>query len=251
MNNSVLTFNGGMDQDTSAMYLKRGDVILRRNARVSVSEGSDDLVNKPLKGTVLINASFPIGTNKAVGFTEYLERGGFIFANYNSNNNHGLYWFDGTVVKKLLVHPVLNFTSDSIVDMRIFGDLLIWVDDIQDPRIISIPRALNTSATGIVRGVIYEEGQGSIDVLVQFEYDASTRGIIECTVLEYTDNTADHGDIIVNVGYDSGNILFGSIDVQLWAYTVNDTDHGDILVRLDAYKNEGIVRGTIYEQTIV
>lgn len=192
---SVLTFNGGMNQDVSPMYLKQGDVISRRNARVSVSSGGDSYVNKPLKGTVPVNIVFPKGKNKAIGWTTYLEKGGFIYFNYNSNRQHGIYWFDGDTNTVVLISPVLNFSENSIVDARVMGDLLIWTDDINDPRVLSIERAITYSETGNVSGRIYEVGVGVISGTVKSFLRDELVGTIVGTVKSYAANQANHGDI--------------------------------------------------------
>lgn len=217
---TLLTFNGGMDQDTSPIYLKKGDVISRRNARVSVGDGGDALVNKPLKGTVAIPITFPAGLNKVVGQIEYIERGGFIYCNYNSNGNHGIYWFDGEYNHTLLVSPVLNFYSTDIVDCRILGDAFIWTDDHNDPRILSISRALTYSDTGRVSGIISEGGEASV-------------GVINGTVKAYT------ADVPVNT-------IIGTVQ----AYSDNAVDHGDITGTVSAYYLLGTVSGTINEQIL-
>lgn len=217
---SILTFSGGMDQDTSPIYLKKGDVVLRRNARVSVGDGGDALVNKPLKGTVSIPITLPAGTNKAVGWVEYLERGGFIYCNYNSKGNHGIYWFDGTDNHVLLIHSVLNFLSTDIVDCRIIGDAFVWTDNHNEPRILSISRALMYSDTGRVSGVISEGGSTSV-------------GTISGTIKAY-----------------SADVPVGNISGTVKAYSDNAVDHGDISGTVSAYYLLGTVSGTVNEQII-
>lgn len=212
---SVLTFNGGMDQDTSPMYLKPGDVISRRNARVSVGNGSDAFVNKPLMGTVPVTIAFPQGVNKVVGWTPYLEGGGFIYFNYNSLGSHGIYWLDGVTNTILLINSVLDFQVGSIVDARVIGDLLVWTDNIHDPRIISISRAITTLGTGIITGQIFENGIGSIS--------GTVKGFIR--------------DEIV-----------GSIFGVVQAYAENQIGNGDITGTVQAYFTEGTITGVINEQ---
>lgn len=183
MNTTILTLNGRLDKDTAPMYLKPGDVIMRRNARVAVGSGSDGMVNKPLQDTLFVNRNMPNGVNKTVGWCKYEEYDSVIYFNYNSAGNHGIYKFNvHTRVNTLvLMTGILNFTADTIVDARVLGDELIWVSPGIEPRMISISRAIRFSNRLPVTGVIWQ-----IDPMV--------KGSIIGTVYEL-DNEAGKGSI--------------------------------------------------------
>lgn len=158
MNTTVLTLNGKMDVDTSPMYLKPGDVTMRRNARVSVGSGGDNLVNKAHQATTVVSRTMPDGINKSVGWCKCEEDDSVIYFNYNSSGHHGIYKFNvhTKVNTLLLLTSVLAFTSTTIVDARVIGDELVWVSEGIEPRIISISRAERYSNQVPVSGIIWE-----------------------------------------------------------------------------------------------
>lgn len=160
MNETVLTLNGKIDRDTAPMYLKPGDVLMRRNARVDVGSGSDGMVNKALQDTLAIQRSLPSGINKTVGWCRDEERNAIIYFNYNSAGNHGIYSFDvHTKINTLvLMTSILSFTATTVVDARVLGDELVWVCPGIEPRILSISRAMRYSNIIPVSGVIWNLG---------------------------------------------------------------------------------------------
>lgn len=160
MNETILTLNGKIDRDTAPMYLKPGDVLMRRNARVAVGSGSDGLVNKALQDTLAVSRTLPSGINKTVGWCRDEERNAIIYFNYNSADNHGIYSLDihSKVNTLVLMTSILSFTADTVVDARVLGDELVWVCPGIEPRILSISRALRFSNIIPVTGVIWNLG---------------------------------------------------------------------------------------------
>lgn len=191
---SVLTFNGAMDQDTSPMYMQKGDVISRRNARITVGSGSDSDVNKAIQDTVAISRYMPNGTNKTIGWCKYEEGNGVVYFNYNSEGNHSIYWLNLVTRENtlLLMSSVLAFTAKTLVDARVIGDELVWVtirDDstVIDPRVISIARAIQYSNKTTVSGYIQdltELGIGTISGTVHEDTILNSVGSISGTVNE-------------------------------------------------------------------
>lgn len=214
---TVLTFNGGMDQDTSPMYIKKGDVTERRNARITVGSGLDEYVNKSLQDTVFHQRSLPDGFNKTVGWCKYEEQNSVIYFNYNSAGNHGIYMFNlVTKVNSLLLQtPILEFDEHTVVKARVIGEEVVWVTirtgRVIDPRIISIPRALNYSSGTAVSGLIWrieDLTPGSIQVTVYEDTVTPATGSLAVTVYEDTiiippDVTPEYGNIQVTVYEDS------------------------------------------------
>lgn len=203
---STLTLNGKMDQDTSPMYLKKGDVIYRRNCRVSVGSDGNAFVNKPLRDTIIVSRSMPDGVNKTVGWTTFDREKGIIYCNYNSSGNHGIYQYNVITRehKALLISPVLAFTEDMVVDCRVIGDEFVWVSDTIEPRIISISRAYNYTNNKPVEGTIWSIDDltaGSISGTVE-EFDTTTapdQGSISGTVEEFDTSTGSIGGTVYEV----------------------------------------------------
>jgi len=211
MNTTILTLNGKIDMDTSPMYLKPGDVTMRRNARVSVGSGGDNRVNKAHQGTTAVSRSMPDGINKSVGWCKYEEDNSVIYFNCNSSLNHGIYKFNVHTKKNtlLLMWSGLGFTPDTIVDARVIGDELVWVSKGIEPRIISISRAEQYSNKMPVTGVVWEIDtalKGQIDVVAYETLLDEGTGVINIAVNE---------DLIIpGVGTDSSH---GAINIAVYA----------------------------------
>lgn len=195
---TVLTLNGKIDRDTSPAYLKKGDVLDRRNCRVSVGTGGDAMVNKPLRNTVLVERDMPNGVNKTVGWTNFERESSIIYCNYNSAGNHGIYQYNVITGehKALLISPVLAFTENMVIDCRVLGDEFIWVCETIEPRIISISRADRYTNAKPVTGLIWSIDSlspGSISGTVE-EFDTTTtpeQGSISGTVEEFDTSTGE------------------------------------------------------------
>jgi len=134
----TLTLNGGIDKDTNPLYLPEGSVLSRKNCRVASFDGGRVGINVSLKGMQEINASLPSGTNRVIGQVEDAERDQLVFANYNSNGNHGIYKLKKDTVTLLSQGSFWNFNQTKPVSMDILGDYLYLTDGYNPPRKMNI-----------------------------------------------------------------------------------------------------------------
>jgi len=135
----ALPLNGGINKDTNPLYLKEGEVLSRKNARVTSTRGGLEGINTSVKGMTQITG-FPFdGTNKTIGYVEDKERDRALLFVYNSAGNHDIYLLSGTTISPLYADSeVLDFNTNEIIDADILGDYCVFVSEYHQPRKIDI-----------------------------------------------------------------------------------------------------------------
>ena len=153
MPNINRVFTGGLNLDDHPYRLPENAYLDALNiTRDSQSEGQDGVVANIL-GNVSVSNSLPSGTNKVIGGLADKLRNRYYFFNWNSNGNHGIYYYsqDTGVVTKILVSKtdsggidILNFNpSYKIYGVNIIyrddneGDLIFFNDGLNPPRVIN------------------------------------------------------------------------------------------------------------------
>lgn len=137
----VLPMNGGINKDKNPLYIdsEKGEVLSRKNCRVTSPDGEREGINTSIKGMQEI-VGFPIdGTNKTIGFVEDKERDRGVFFVYNSIGNHDIFLVEGTTITPLGADAgVLNFKANEVIDADILGDYCVFVSEYNPPRKIDI-----------------------------------------------------------------------------------------------------------------
>ena len=112
----VLPLNGGINTDSNPLYInsEKGEVLSRKNCRVTSTLGGRDGINTSIKGMNYITPAYPVsGVSKVIGFVEDKERDQAFYFLYNSLGNSMILKLKGTTVTDLNFDQyVLDFQSD-------------------------------------------------------------------------------------------------------------------------------------------
>ncbi len=147
-------FHKGIDSDTDARFLAEGYYRLSTYMRGGqVGQESAGGLETALGNTIVSN-DLPTGTNIFVGGCGWTERNLIVFAIYNSDTNHGWWYYDvlnGTF-QLIFQSSELNFRPQSrIVNPFIIDGVLYWTDgffnsyinnDFNPPRRLNIDNAI-------------------------------------------------------------------------------------------------------------
>jgi len=141
----VLPLNGSINKDVSPLYIdsEKGEVLSRKNCRVTSTDGGRVGINVSIKGMEKITPVLPSGTNKVIGFVEDKEREQAFYFVYNSLFYHGIYKLKNDVVTNLNADQyVLDFNINEIIDADILGDTCVFVSDYNPPRKFDVTCAI-------------------------------------------------------------------------------------------------------------
>lgn len=134
----------GMDKDSSDASVKPGFYREARNL-IPAQEGLSKTSLQSVPGTtVRTNSSLPAGTNTLLGAFEDSENNRVVYFIYNSNNNHGIWYFNPNTNThtKIIQSSYLSFTStEKITGVAAFGDNLYWTDN-NGPRYIIVSKGV-------------------------------------------------------------------------------------------------------------
>lgn len=133
------------DKDSSVIGPNEAkDALNMRIGNYNPATGSIGIY-KVLGNREVLNTLLPlVGDNKAIGWKDNDADDTLVFAVYNSNGNHAIYQYN-TLTRKfktIISGAILAFEPYAEVDMDIRGDILIWTDDINEPRTINMDRAI-------------------------------------------------------------------------------------------------------------
>ena len=146
MNRVTLPLNSGINRDVNPLYIDsaKGEVIRRKNCRVTSVDSGRVGINTSIKGMESITPAYPAsGTNKVIGYTEDKERDQGIYFLQNSLGNDSIYVVKGTTIINLgVASDVLGFNSSEIIDADILGDYCVFVSDYNPPRKINVTESL-------------------------------------------------------------------------------------------------------------
>src|ERR1017187_8536156 len=156
---SINTFNGGLDMDSSLEtigsddypYFIGGEVIYKGKA-------------SKIKGNEGIPFTLPIGNNTCIGTCEDVQNNGMVYFLYNDQGNHSIWTYRVNIgVIKVLESIVLNFQlAYTIINARVIDGLLYWTDgydntspssfndtDFNSPRKINIQKSILFTAQSV------------------------------------------------------------------------------------------------------
>lgn len=150
-------FTEAVDVDTSDQYIKPTAVRKMTNMRVYGS-GKRGIATSIL-GNTLVPNSLPSGLNKCIGWAANEEQGKLYFFNWNSNANHGIYFYN--IQSNTITQVLLNLTDTNGVDILKFDPnfpihhadviqdtLLYWVEGLNKARKTNILRCIDKTQTG-------------------------------------------------------------------------------------------------------
>lgn len=190
-----LSLNGRINKDVNLAYInsQKGEVTERRNCRISST--GDALVNVSLKGMSSIGTTTGLGT--VVGFTEDKKRNwGISFLKDGTTGRIYAYSTDTDTVIKILDNNFTFFNFGDHVEASVVDDFLIWTDNVNPVRYISLTRARN-----------YSLGTGTWKETYQEITDLNTRFAIPTP----TDN------LTATWGYDTN---FNNLKGKTWQFAV-------------------------------
>jgi len=138
----ILPLNGAVNKDKNQLYIdsEKGEVVSRKNCRVTSTEGGRVGVNCSIRSMELVATLFPVdGVSKIIGFVEDKERDGSLFFVYNSVGHHAIYKFYNDFASTMnFADGVLNFQEDEIIDATILGDYCVFASDYNPPRKLNV-----------------------------------------------------------------------------------------------------------------
>lgn len=143
-----LTFDKGIDVDTSPEVMPQGVGRYRLNVRVMSSEQGNDQDAETTLGNTLISYNLPSGNNTVIGSKEYPLGKKIYYFIYNDTANHAILEYDEVTnaILPVLISPILNFqitnliTGINIIRLDINNHLLYWTDNFNEPRKINIEK---------------------------------------------------------------------------------------------------------------
>lgn len=146
-----------LNSDDDFLLVKTTEMTDALNITVSSDdEGNAGVIKRAWGNTAIAVASgsaLPAGTNKVVGSCINREKNEILFAVYNSNNNHSIYWYGVSQNQVRLVDrdSVWGFKADSWVKMDAIvkenGDTLLYLNDSEtDPKKINVTKALSSAS---------------------------------------------------------------------------------------------------------
>ena len=142
-----------LNRDDDYLTVKSVEMIDALNVNISSDDDGNAGVVKNTWGNTKVAVrqgdALPAGTNRVVGSCVNREKNEILFAVFNSNNNHSLYWYgvEAQQVRLVLRDSVLAFKLDSYVKMDTIvkenGDtLLYFIDTDTDTKKVNITKAL-------------------------------------------------------------------------------------------------------------
>lgn len=158
-----------INNDDSERYLHSGEALAIQNCRLGLSLNGKDLRIENIPSSLLLsNPYIPLGDNTCIGSVVDTNRRRIIYAIYNSGGADAIYAYDialnifyiviksSQIQDPLNINGVgLNFSLSNYIDrnMRIIGDMLIWLDG-GDPKCINIEAGIKSNTPGYVSNVL-------------------------------------------------------------------------------------------------
>jgi len=150
-------FVDAVDVDSSDQFIKQSAV--RRMVNMRVFGSGRRGVATSILGNTLVANNLPEGLNKCLGWAANEEQGKLYYFNWNSNANHGIYFYD--IKSNTITQVLLNLTDTNGVDILKFDtgspiyhadviqdDLLYWVDGLNKARKTNINRCIDKTSSG-------------------------------------------------------------------------------------------------------
>lgn len=156
-------FDQGLNADDSYDKLLPGEYFNGFNFRGFTSEDGHINGLEPIHSTTNIFSNLPAGTNYCIGGCEDEARQRIVWANWNSNGNHGIYAYDTTnftgyiVLLSSQVTGGLNFDRFHYIhSCFVLNGCWYWTDNFNVPRRVNIDAgiALNQKSTSPISPVV-------------------------------------------------------------------------------------------------
>lgn len=133
----------GLDLDTSATSPEwmPGSYRYALNVHIGSSEKGNVGAVENLKGNTLVSTLLPTGTNKVIGSFEDRQNNRAIYCLYNSNGDHGIYYFDANTssINRLFEWDGLNFQQDKLITgLSLVGGILQFTDNHNPQRMLDL-----------------------------------------------------------------------------------------------------------------
>lgn len=135
----------GVDYDSADELIQNGYVRDMLNCMVTSIQGEDSVVTN-LKGTKNIfdelGFSLPEGDNKCIGAYTSKNSTLLVWFNWNSNNQDGVYIYDGVSIRNLIAGDLDWEQDKSIHSIALVNNQLTWAEGVlKYPRSINITRS--------------------------------------------------------------------------------------------------------------
>jgi len=234
--------SGGLNTDDSAENLGQNEYINNSAFRFGSKRFGDSSRQEMIESTRLISEGvLPAGTNLPVGRCVDTARDRVFLFRWNSNGNHAIYVVqkDEAVLVALKNSDTvegLKFDKDMpIHSIRVYGDMLYWVNDNSEPFRVNIEAAIKANNPGYVTTVapyvfpidytVYTIIRKPFNYILEIEKvtdvtvlvnQIETFGFRFCTQLEYRDgepSTLSEQSLLANANYPGET--FNAIDVRL------------------------------------
>jgi len=150
-------FTGAMNQDIEGRFLREGDYRYLLNARSAINSKGVFGAIEDVMGNLLVSNSFlALGNNKCIGAYEDIAGQSCIFFVWNSQGYDGIFrWYANKggpngVIEKIYqvqdpLNNCLNFDEYTLIThVNLVNQLLLWVQDNEQPRCINIVKANTT-----------------------------------------------------------------------------------------------------------
>jgi len=153
----------GVNNDDALELLGEGDYLNLMNARIGLSQGGKAQRIENIYGTKLLSQSVypPYGSNKCIGSVTDTQKNRIIYFIYNTVNDNGIYCHDiasqvtYAVIYDSQIVSGLGFSKDYFIarNAKVVGDLLIFTDNLNEPRSINIEAGIKANQSGYVTTV--------------------------------------------------------------------------------------------------
>lgn len=152
------SFDGGMNGDDNPRLLPQNVMLNCMNSRMAVTELGRNYRIESIPGTTLIPNIVrpPYGVDQTIGTAQDEDDGGIVFFNYNTFNDHGIYYFSPSANKiyALLYDSQiiggLGFSKNSLIhSARVENGNVYWCDSTNnEPRRLNIKASINMNLPG-------------------------------------------------------------------------------------------------------
>lgn len=234
--------SGGLNTDDSAEAIAQNEYINASGLRFGAKKYGDSRRMEMIESTRLITeGSLPAGTNLPVGRCVDTARDRVFLFRWNSNGNHGIYVIqkDETVLKVLGNSDTaegLKFDKDMpIHSIRVYGDMLYWVNDNSEPFRINAEAAIKANNPGYTTTVtpytfpidytVYTIIRKPVNYILELEKVTDGTVLVNqiestafkfCTQLEYRDgevSTLSEQSLLASANFPADT--YNAIDVKL------------------------------------
>lgn len=156
MINEKRYFEGGINADDEPRLLAPDEYLNMENMRIGAHQSGKNLRIENIPSTILLYNTLQAGTNLTIGTAKDYARKRIFFFNWNSTGEHGIYAYDLNLSTSYIVllssqtAAGLNFSKSYRINRnaKVYNDLLIWTDNLNEPRCINIEAGIKLNHAG-------------------------------------------------------------------------------------------------------